>query len=128
MLKRLMALFVFTTIAAAYAGFLPDEVPVPMNPNTTEKANLGSSSASSSVNLPIASAWAISIPTTSSAAPGQLAILHKNNLPAYQSHAANQTVIMIGPDLSKANLIQDQKLVLELLNTAGTIVPYTVMS
>lgn len=113
-------------LGQAYAGFIPDEPPLPTNPNTSEKANVGNGTFAEINQTPVANAWIITIPSTPTAATGQLSILRKNNLPAYIENQGGQTLLVVGPELVKSKLLQEQKIVLELLNTAGTIVPYQI--
>jgi cell division septation protein DedD len=110
-------------IGQAYAGFLPNEPQAPDAPNPNQATD-NSVSISSTATTPVAQAWVISISSTSTAAPGQVEILRKGGLPAYMENQGSQAVVLVGPNLKKDNLLQQQKIVLELLNTPGTIVPY----
>ncbi|MDF2691568.1 MAG: hypothetical protein K0S29_1423 [Gammaproteobacteria bacterium] len=126
MRKLLIASLLIMLIGQAYAGFLPDEPQAPAVPSTKQTA-INAANAESSDNS-AGSAWQISIPSTPTSAPAQAAILRKGGLPAYWQNQANQTVVLVGPELDKDNLLKQQKIVLELLDTPGTIVSYQVMS
>ncbi|MDF2529734.1 MAG: hypothetical protein K0Q57_614 [Gammaproteobacteria bacterium] len=127
MRKILINIALFMLAVQAYAGFLPDEPPVPAVPNT-QQASSNTSAPFGATDRPEANASVISIPSTPSAAPNQAAILRKGGLPAYWQNQAGQTVVLVGPELDKTKLLQQQKIVLELLNTPGTIVSYQVMN
>jgi len=121
----LMASFM---IVQAYASFLPEEVPLPSNPDTSQKADVGLTISSEKVDLSSLQAWQIIVPSTPTAARRQVTILRTGGLPAYIQTQGNQTLVVVGPELNKTSLQQEQKIVLELLHTSGTIVPYQVMS
>ncbi|MDO8954191.1 MAG: hypothetical protein Q7V63_05015 [Gammaproteobacteria bacterium] len=112
----------------AYADFIPQEAPIPSNPGIVQQTNTDPNASTNNTDLSSAEAWLISIPSTSTTASQQVHILRKGGLPAYSQTQGNQTLVLVGPELNKTNLLQEQKIVLELLDTAGTIVPYQVMS
>jgi cell division septation protein DedD len=106
----------------SFAGFLPDEVPVPASPSTNQ--NIANDE--DNIMAPSPDVWQIVIASTPKTVADQVKILRKGGLPAYAKVQGNQASIIVGPELDKTKLQQEQKIVLELLDTAGTIVPYQI--
>jgi cell division septation protein DedD len=110
-------------IGQAYADFLPDEPQAPAAPSA-QQTDSNAVPIPSIVSTAVSQAFVISIPSTPTSAPGQVKILRKGGLPAFIQNQGNQVVVQVGPELDKSNLLQQQKIVLELLNTPGTITSY----